>query len=636
MPRILTIILACVVLAVCAAGAYVVLRGDGDGGGGRGARDDDRPRSAVAAALLRSGGGPDGSARVTLNRWRYRADPSDRGLRDGWANGDWRGRGREVRLPHSPNARAHSGAAGVRAYAGSVGWYAREIQAPADGHYGLHFESAHYRARVYVDGRLLRSHVGAYEPFSARPALRAGRHTVAVRVDWRDPRRQADEDWQRAWFNYGGLHRSVTLSRLGPSQLGALSVRTRLRGGSRARVEVSLRVRNRAAARVLRATGALVRDGVSTPLSFVPVRVGAARSRLLRTSVVLDDPALWSPERPDRYELRIAVPGEAAIRRMVGLREITWDGDGLYVNGEQLVLHGAALPPDARGHGDALTAGDEQELIDGLRALGANITRSQLPLSQSMLDRLDAAGIFVWQEIGPWEPAGRWRANTPAAQAAVSDRALRTAEDGQAHASILAWTLTNEAPGQGHPGQQRYVARTARMLHRFDPGRPVAADLWGSRLTRSDGPLFAELDAIGVTDYIGWYEGPASAAGQAALASARIAQLRAIFPDKPLVVTELGAAGSPRTPGDAFGGQRYQARLLERRIRGLRDEPGVSGIIVWTLRDYALRPDFVGGSIAVRMPGLKLAPGLNEKGLYDFAGRPKPALPAVRRAFGNG
>jgi hypothetical protein len=88
--------------------------------------------------------------------------------------------------------------------------------------------------------------------------------------------------------------------------------------------------------------------------------------------------------------------------------------------------------------------------------------------------------------------------------------------------------------------------------------------------------------------------------------------------------------------GDAFGGLRYQAQLLERRIRGLRAEPGVSGILVWTLRDYALRPDFVGGSIVDRRPGLMLTPGINEKGLYDFANRPKPALAAVKRAYAPG
>ncbi|MEJ7798730.1 MAG: glycoside hydrolase family 2 TIM barrel-domain containing protein [Solirubrobacteraceae bacterium] len=631
MPRTILISLLCAVLVGCGAAAYLVLlRGDGS---------DPPPRaraapSATRTALLERAGGPDGSRAITLKRWRYRADPRDRGLREGWADGDWRGR--QISIPHSPNAGAHSGAAGRRAHTGSVGLYARQIDVPLDGRYALNFESAHHRARVYVDGELLREHTGAYEPFSARPQLRAGRHTVAVRVDWRDPQRQADEDYQRAWFNYGGLHRPVTLARIGPSRLGALTLRTRLVQDGRARVDVSLRVRNRGEARLLRLTGALARDGATQPLRFAAARVARGRSQTVRASVVLDDPALWSPESPQRYELRIAVPGEASLRRMVGLRQITWDRGAMYLNGDPLVLRGAALPADARGHGDAMTPRDEARLIDNLRSLGANATRSQFPLAQSMLERLDAAGIFVWQEIGPWEPAGRWRANTPAQLAAARDRALRTAERDQHHASIVAWTLTNETAGQGQPAQQRYVAQTARRLHEADPGRPVAADVWGSRLPRSGGALYEELDAIGVTDYIGWYEGPASAQGQAALASERIARLRRLFADKPLVVTELGAAGSARIAGDAFGSLRFQADLLARRIRALNDEPGLSGTLVWSLRDYALRPDFVGGSVTRRMPGLMLAPGLNEKGLYDFAGRPKPALAAVRRALRGG
>jgi hypothetical protein len=178
------------------------------------------------------------------------------------------------------------------------------------------------------------------------------------------------------------------------------------------------------------------------------------------------------------------------------------------------------------------------------------------------------------------------------------------------------------------------VLQTARALHEADPSRPVAADLWGSKLPRADGPLFSELDAIGVTDYIGWYERETEgAAAQNQLASDRIAKLRGLFADKPLVVTELGAAGSPRVADGRFGSLRFQANLLARRIRALHDEPGVSGVLVWSLRDYALRPDFVGGSIATRNPGLTLSPGLNEKGLFDFAGRRKPSLAAVRRAF---
>ncbi len=635
MSRTLAISLACVVLVGCALAAVFVLGDDGGSGSGGSAGPPAAKQSAASLALLQRAGGPNGSRPVVLHRWRYRSDRANRGLRAGWADG--RFGGQILRIPHSPNAGAHSGAAGQRAHEGSVGWYARTIDAPVDGDYALSFESAHYRTQVYVDGTLRRAHVGAYEAFSARAALKAGRHTVAVRVDWRDPERQADEDWQRAWFNYGGLHRPVTLTRLGPSRIGALRVRTRLTPGGRARVDVSVRVRNAGAERVLAPSGTLARDGALQPLSFSAVSVGHNQSKTTTASILVDDPALWSPQDPSLYDLQVGVPDESLLTRKVGVREITWDGNGMKLNGDRLVLRGAALPADARGHGDAMTAGDEQRLIAGLRSIGANATRSQLPLSQSMLDRLDAAGIFVWQEIGPWEPAGRWRATTPAAIAAVRDRALRTAEQDQPHPSILAWTLTNEAPGQGRPGQKEYVTATAKRLHSMDPGRPVAADLWGSKLPRADGPLFAELDMLGVTDYIGWYtETDSTPQRQAQVASERIARLRRLFPGKPLVVTELGAAGSPRSPTNAFGGLRFQGRLLARRLRALRDEPGLSGILIWSLRDYALRPDFVGGSIARRMPDLKLTPGLNEKGLYDFAGRPKPALKAVQAALADG
>jgi hypothetical protein len=37
--------------------------------------------------------------------------------------------------------------------------------------------------------------------------------------------------------------------------------------------------------------------------------------------------------------------------------------------------------------------------------------------------------------------------------------------------------------------------------------------------------------------------------------------------------------------------------------------------------------------VLARRPGLTLTPGLNEKGLFDYEGKAKPALAVVRRAF---
>ncbi len=492
----------------------------------------------AAQTLLALGAGPSGSAPVPLLTWRYREDPADRGRDGGWADGGFGGRA--VTVPFSPNAGRVTGPGAPRAYRGSVGWFTRQVQIPAAGRYELSFGSAHHEATVYVDGRRMRRHVGAYAPFSAVATLEAGPHTVAVRVDWWDPRAQADAGYARGWFNFGGLNRPVTLVHLGDTGLGALTVTTRLRGRTAAEVRVGVRVRNRGGTeRRLQPQGVLVRGDVRTALPFGAVSVPAGASRTVSATVRVPGAALWSPDRPERYALELTVAGEATLRRMVGSRELRWSGARLRLNGRSLRLEGVGLPADIEGHGDAWTPADEARTVRELVSTGANATRSQLPLPESMP-------------------------------------------------------------------------------------------------TTTDGPMFRAVDALGVTDYTGWYEGTdLDARGQAAAVRGRLAGLRRLFPDKPIAVTELGAVGTARIPGERFGSLAFQAELLGRRLQVLDGVDGLSGSLLWLLRDHALRPDFRGGSVLDAHPGLNLKPGLNEKGLFDYAGRPKPALRAVRTAFGR-
>ena len=110
-------------------------------------------------------------------------------------------------------------------------------------------------------------------------------------------------------------------------------------------------------------------------------------------------------------------------------------------------------------------------------------------------------------------------------------------------------------------------ARPRARLHELDPTRPVAADLWGRVLPNRRAACSPSVDAIGVTDYVGWYEGlDLDAAGQAAMTRERLARSCArLFPDKPIVMTELGAAGTrARSPAAAFGGLRLPGRPARR------------------------------------------------------------------------
>jgi len=608
---------------------------------------------ALTAALLAGGlalvvaagddapQGAEATAERTLEVWRYRADPGDVGRERGWAAGV--PGGREVSLPFVPNAGAVAGPEGRRAYEGSVGWYEHDLVVKHGGEYTLRFSSAHHEVTVWVDGRRTGGHVGAYEAFALPVDLRPGRRRIVARVDWRDPDAQRDAGYARGWFNWGGLNGRVTLERLAAVRLDGLQVRTQLApGGDGARVQIHARVRDRGAAGPVTVTGRVA----GRALRFAPVPpLEPGEATAVASELTVPPEALWSPDRPVLHDLELRARTDAPaagggppadlLTRRVGFRDLVFEGGELRLNGEPLVLRGASLPPGVRDHGDGLRARDIDALIADLRAAGANVTRAQRPLSEELLDRLDAVGILVWQEVAPWEPAGAWTAETSERRARATRRVERTVQRMRAHPSVLTWSLSNEAPAQGAPGgQARWIAATARRVRELDPTRPVAADLWGRDLPEQNGRLYAELDAIGVTDYTGWYEEiDASPAEQEATVRERLQRMRDLFPDKLVVVTEVGAESSARNDPGEPGGLAFHADLLERRLATYAGIDGLDGVLVWNLRDFALRPDFRGGSIEEAYPGREPTPGINAKGLFTLGGDPKPALEVVREGL---
>lgn len=578
--------------------------------------------------------------RVALDgRWAVISDPSGRGADRGFHRG--RFGGRAVRLPHSVNAGRITGAAGIRSHEGSVAWYRTRIRVPETGRYALRFESANHRATVWLDGRRVGDHAGTYLPFEIRRRIEAGRdHTLAVRVDWRSPTALKAAAWHRAWFNFGGINREVTIRPLGPAEVLAPTVRTRLTRGGGAEVSVTARARRSGqggdeAAKDLRLTGVLRRGESETAFAFPPVRVAPGASRPVRATVRVPRAALWSPGSPSLYDLELRVDGAPAWRGRVGLREITRNGSRIRLNGKPLLLRGASLHEDVPGRGDALRPIDMDRLVGNLRTLRANATRAQHPLSPALMERLDAAGILLWMGVGPVDAPGAWTSRTPALVRQSRARVRASLEQLQTHPSLLAWNLANEVAGQGHPaGQAPYIDAVARELKRRDPSRLVALDIWGSHPPRHAGPMYEHIDAIGWTNYLGWYDDTYATGPQlAARIREQLAALRGVFPRKAIAVTEFGAEGNRQNPRDWHGGLAFQADLLRTHIRTYASIPWLSGMLAWNLRDFAVAPSFAGGSIVEKVPGIQLVPGLNQKGLHRYGGRPKPAARAVAREY---
>ncbi|MGA2320105.1 MAG: glycoside hydrolase family 2 TIM barrel-domain containing protein [Solirubrobacteraceae bacterium] len=577
------------------------------------------------------------SQRTALTRWTRALDPADRGLARGWQRGGFGGA--VVTVPNVVDPTQFKGAAGTRNFEGSLAWYRTTFKAPSAGTYAVSFTSANFEASVWLDGRELGSHRGSYLPFELRARLTAGTHTLVVRIDWRDPSAQSREGFHRTWFNWGGLDGQVDVQPIGASELTEPTLQTTLAPDSpsagTATVRVSVRVRNDGPSRTITPEGTLTGGSQSIPLSFPGETIAHGQTVSMSTSVRVAGPALWSPGSPNVYTLTLAIGRESRFSARVGLRELTWHGGHVYLNGTRLELHGASIQEDALGHGDALTPADEDNYIAELRAIGANAVRSQHPLDPGLLERLDAAGILVWQGIGPVEGAGNWYSETPALLSRAEQQARTAVLAAELHPSIIAWNLVDEVAGNGHSSAEvSYVQALTSWLHAHDPTRMVAVDVWGDHPPSRAGALYRAVDAIAETDYTGWYDFPqAIPAQQTAMMRARLQAMHRTFPGKVLVISEFGAESNNLNPPGQPGSYAFQSSLLARHIAVYAADPELSGMLIWDLRDYPLTPTFEGGSIHSKLPGLRLIEGLNQKGLFTYAGAPKPAVAAVARLF---
>ena len=185
-------------------------------------------------------------------------------------------------VPHVANAATVTGATGFAAWRGGITWYRTTLTAPRTGSYALRFESVHHIATVWLDGRPIATHTGAYLPFEVHLRLRGGiEHRLVVRADYRYPTRQKRTGWHRTWFNYGGINREVTLRPLARQRARGAGACARALYRGTAIVDVAAASSNRdsRASRDLQARGSLTRAGRVIAFRFPRVHLGPGETR---------------------------------------------------------------------------------------------------------------------------------------------------------------------------------------------------------------------------------------------------------------------------------------------------------------------------------------------------------------------
>jgi beta-glucuronidase len=567
--------------------------------------------------------------------WLYRADMSDVGLSEGWyrnvaSTDGWS----TTTIPNAYNAGDFS----QTSMNGYVGWYRRDFTLPASAfasyvpkanrHWIIRFESVNYRATVWLNGREIGTHAGAYVPWELDlTGLRSGVNRLIVRVDNERTAADLPPGPGGQWWNYGGILREVYLRAVSTADLSQVDIQTLHKCSScDADIVEQVVVRN--------VTGARQKVTLTGVYGGKPLRFGSATLAphglwTARASVRIPHPSLWAPGHPKLYTSTLAL-SDSKGRRLQGyftysgIRTIQVVGGRLELNGRFLNLRGVDLHEQTLQTGAAMTPAQDAQLMSWVQQLGATVIRAHYPVGPEMEEMADRAGILIWSEIPVYQVQSQylgqpgWLAQ---AHAMLEDNILSN----ENHPSILLWSIGNELPSPATGAEARYIAGATALAKKLDPTRPVgmAVSNWPGLGCQS---AYAPLDVIGDNEYFGWFDAGGGGDDDRDALSPFLDTVRACYPTKAIMVTEFGFDANRDGPVEERGTYLFQANSVAFHLGVFATKPWLSGAMYFALQDYVAFPTYSGGDP-------RPDPPFNQKGLVDFDGNFKPAWSVVAQIY---
>lgn len=201
-------------------------------------------------------------------------------------------------------------------------------------------------------------------------------------------------------------------------------------------------------------------------------------------SMSLNEPNLWSAEKPYLYRLYLQVFNQSGelievVPQSVGFRRFELVDKVMKINGERIVFKGVNRHEFNYQTGRAITKEDMLWDIKTLKQHNINAVRTSHYPNQSLWYELcDEYGIYVidemnlethgsWQKMGAVEPSWNIPGNKPEWHDIVMDRAVSMFERDKNHPSIVIWSCGNES----YAGE--VILSVSKYFKRVDPSRLV-------------------------------------------------------------------------------------------------------------------------------------------------------------------
>lgn len=391
----------------------------------------------------------------------------------------------------------------------------------------LYFEGIATHSVVYLNGCPVARSFSGYTPIEADItdfALFGEDNVLAVYVNTEE-----HEGW---WYEGGGIYRGVTLvktDRLSAERDGVCvrpepSVPGEFSGAWRVPVSAEIRNDNAENRRVRIEFSILTKSGEEAAKKEVPGSLQGKSVRGISAELRVENPALWSPETPYLYDLRVRVyAGRETEPRdeyvvPFGFRAFTLDKDrGLFINGKHYKIKGVCGHADCGLFGKAVPENIHRYKVRLMKEMGANGYRtSHYMQSAALMDALDENGFIVMDET-------RWFDSSEEGIVELKKLVRRDRN----RPSVFFWSIGNEevefhAEARGKKIAERMIAE----IRRLDPTRPVTTAL---SCPNADLPVNEVVDAIGINYHWNLFD-----------------KTRELYPDKPIISSENCAVGTTR------------------------------------------------------------------------------------------
>lgn len=522
--------------------------------------------------------------------WQFGLDPVGAGeaqewFKPGFVNSHWD----KVQTPHcfSVDPRYHY-------YTGNA-WYFRvfttEPAAPGTRVF-VHFEAVFYHATVWLNGKRLGEHEGGYTSFEfdvtgllSDKADRKNELVVRVNNAWDTgtiPGAKTRVSYQNLnygqlfpWINYGGITRPVHLLVRPDFYVDKAKIEARPDlGTGTATLSARVFVKNQSddvtwtpghiGLKIYRGQRQIP---VAAKVAGEPVGPRSAGIFLIEAALPKESVALWGFDHPVMYEAEVTA-GKDATRVPFGIRSIEVRGTKLLLNGEALSLGGCNRPLDYPGYGSMDPAKVLEQDMRLIKSGGMELSRiSHYPTSAELLDLADRHGMLIIGEAGNWQMTPEQMSN-PVMRRKFQAQMREMVERDWNHPSIIAWSLGNEYRSQTEEGQA-WTRDMYAFAKELDATRLVtfASNIAGRPYIKKP-----EEEASQYVDFIS-----ANIYGDHL---ARLQRIHALYPDKPVYVSEFGLRA------DQVKNEQERVNYLRRAMADFRKCDFLVGASVWTFNDY--------------------------------------------------